>query len=563
MCAKISDFCKKFVRYLGILFVGYLFLQGLFTICCIQRVNEDIYFVSNNVLRQLAGIALFFSLTLVLTRGPVMRFAGRHENLLTAVSGMLMVAFVTGWILGTRFWCSRDMEKIYQYAGMLLEGDYGGWMKGGYPYMYPHQNGLLLFVAFLLRFFSTDESFLVLYGCNVLFYIITILSVIFCLRASCSDKGGRCIRGIMLIGFLPYAFYCLLLYGNVIGFGFACAAMAAAVGYVDSHKAGRLLCSALCMAAGVIFKQNELIVMIGILILLVFDCLTATAKRARKAAWIAVWLAVTLTGIKAPDMVIEGITGIEVEGGNSKFAHLAMGLQYTDVGAPGWYNGYNAEIFEACGYDTRATAEAAKASLRETWSRFGRDPGEAWRFFNRKLAEEWNNPTFECFHIQNSRFTGLELSGLVKSTINDGGKINILLICIMDVCQSVLLFGILLYLIAADGAEWKELLPAVLFVGSFVFFAFWEAKCQYVVPFFFLLIPYAFPGYQALAEQVRKPTKGWNKLFAAVAVAGALVLVIALSDGRWVRDSFKIHEDTEAYYEYIHEYGQNFANLRF
>ncbi|MCM1100055.1 MAG: hypothetical protein NC079_04670 [Clostridium sp.] len=563
MGVAISNFCKRVVRYLGILFTGYLFLQGLFTICCIRRVNEDIYFMRNNALRQLAGIALFFALTLFLTRGRVRAFLERNANRLTVLAVAGMTIFLTVWVANTRFWFAGDMEKIYQYAGMLSEGDYSGWTKGGYPYMYPHQNGLILFVAFLLRFCTVEESVFVLYGCNILFYVITLVSVLSCVRHCQRDGGVACVQGLMLICYLPYAFFCLLLYGNVIGFGFACAAMAAAVEYTRGHRAGWLVGSALCMAAAVIFKQNELILLVGILILLLFDCLTAAEKRAGKAALMLLWLTVALAGSKLPDAVMEGITGMEVGAGMGRFAHLAMGLQYTDVGDPGWYNGYNADIFEANDYDTRATTEAAIASLRESWAGFAEDPGEAWRFFNQKLAAEWNNPTFECFHIQNFKLPMRELGSVVSSAINDGGKINILLIALMDIWQSVLLFGILMYLISADEAGWAELLPALLFIGGFVFFAFWEAKSQYVAPFFFLLIPYAFPGYLALAKRAREPGKKRNGLFAGVAAVAVLAAVIALSDGGWVHDSFKIDADTEAYYEYIHEYDANFVRFRF
>ena len=40
----------------------------------------------------------------------------------------------------------------------------------------------------------------------------------------------------------------------------------------------------------------------------------------------------------------------------------------------------------------------------------------------------------------------------MKSTIFDGGKVNILLIAFFDVCQSIFLFGILLYLITEKKA---------------------------------------------------------------------------------------------------------------
>lgn len=67
----------------------------------------------------------------------------------------------------------------------------------------------------------------------------------------------------------------------------------------------------------------------------------------------------------------------------------------------------------------------------------------------------WNNPTFESFTLQSNKVSNVELSPLVKSTIFDDGKINILLIAFFDVCQSLYLFGILMYLITEKSRYWR------------------------------------------------------------------------------------------------------------
>ena len=562
MNKKIISACCKAIRILGIIIIGYLFLQGLFTICCIQRVTEKVFFMQNNVIRQLLCIGVFLIITMFLRKRTIQNFVEKYGTFIAGGMLFLLTVFLTVWVVNTRFWFFGDMEKVYQYAGMLLEGDYSGWLPGGYPYMWPHQNGLLLFVALLLKFFSTDNSFLVFYGLNIVFYIITIVAVLASLKMLYPEVKTNCVQGVMLICYLPYSFFCTLLYGNIIGFSWACIAMAALLRYTRRHKAGWLACSAVCMSLAVIFKQNELIILIGLMTLLIFDCIGKKEKRGRRAVLAAVYLIVVLAGIQTPDLILKQITGIEVEQGNSKWAHIAMGIQDSD-GAPGWYNCYNEEVFIENNYNTEATAEAAKADIRKTLSEFKKDPSYAWKFFNYKLASEWNNPTYECFHIQNGRNTGLELNNVIKSTINDGGKINILMICLFDMVQSALLFGVLMYLIAADKADWEQLLFLVLFIGAFIFFAFWEAKCRYVLPFFFLMIPYAFLGYEELAERISNRLTKWNKLYTGVAVIAILILVIALSNGQWVSDSFKIYRDTDAYYEYIHEYNQNFVNFRF
>ncbi|MCM1186666.1 MAG: hypothetical protein NC251_09075 [Lachnoclostridium sp.] len=562
MPEKINRICCKIVRVLGSAFVGYLFLQGLFTICCIQRVTEKVYFVGNNAFRQLVGIGLAVGITALLCTDKIRGFLKRHGYSVVGMFVLAAAVFLGVWTMNTRFWYFGDMEKIYQNAGMLLAGDYSGWQPGGYLYMWPHQNGMVLFVAFLLKFFSVDQSFLIFYGINILFYVIAVLAVAYSLRMLYPEKETHCIQTIMLICYLPYAFFCMILYGDVIGFSWGCLAIAAMLSYTRNHKAVRLFGSGVCMIFAIISKRNEMIVLAGLCILLFFDWLSAGKERGKRAFLAAVCLAAVLLGIRLPDIAIGQISGNRPEG-NSMWANIAMGLQEAEDGAPGWYNCYEENVFAENNYDTQKTGEEAKSSVKESLVKFAENPAYAWRFFNLKLASEWNNPTFECFHIQNWRNTGLELSSLVKSAINDGGKINILLIYIFDMIQSVLLFGVLMYLIAADKADLKQLLFVILFLGGFLFFAVWEAKCRYTVPFFFLLIPYAFLGYRGLVESMKTYGRHFCKMYAGIAAILVLIVMIALSDAGWVHDSFKIDRDTEDYYQYIHEYNSNFENLRF
>lgn len=561
MGKKISNVCRRVVRGIGIFLIGYLFLQGLFTICCIQRVSENTYFMENNVSRQLLGIVLFLVLTMVLCRKGIQTFLIKYGNVIFVGMLLLMTGFLVFWITQTQFWYSSDMERIFQCAARFREGDFSDWQPGGYLYMWSHQNGLFLLVVFLLHFFSVGTSFSVFYSINIFFYVITIVALWVCVRMLFEARDVNCVQILMLLCYLPYGFFCTFMYGNIIGFGFATVSMALALWYLRKRKITGLLGAAVCMVLAVVFKQNELIVFIGISILLFFDCLETKAPEWKRILALLGFMAVVLAGMKVPNMIVGQMTGVEPGAGNSKLAHIAMGLQDNEM-RPGWYNGYNIELFEANNYDKEATSEAALANIKETVSGFVTDPASAWSFFNRKLASEWNNPTFECFNIQNARSTALDLSGLVKSTIHDGGKINILFILVFDIIQSVLLFGILMYLISADKAGWEQLLFCLLFIGGFVFFAFWEAKSQYVVPFFFLLIPYAYLGYRELAQRLLAKEK-WNKLYAGMVMLAVLIIVITVTDSRFVQDSFKLHRNTDMYYEYIHQYNQNFMNLRF
>lgn len=553
---KFSVVCQGFIRGIGILMVGYLFLQGLFTICCVERVAEKTYYIQNNVFVQLLGIVAALVVVRLLTGERLKRFWDKWGHLSVCACLLAVVLFLFFWVYHTQFWYASDMEKIYQNAGLMLEGNYSGWEPGGYLYMWPHQNGLLLLVALLLRFFTVDQSFLVLYGLNIIAFAATVLAMLYSLKYLYKDKNMYCLQTLLLVFYFPYSFFCLMLYGNVLGFAFACVSMALLFAYFEKPYIGKVIGSALCMSVAICLKQNNLIVMIGFLMVLVFQCIIGVGKRKKLGVGILVYLGLVLLCIQIPNSVIEQITGIEVSGGNTRWAHVAMGLMEENA-TPGWYNGYNEQVFRENGYDKESTAVVARERVEEILGEFAEHPSVGWRFFNYKLASEWSNPTFECFNIQNARSTGLELNSLIKSTINDGGKINLLYIYLFDIVQSAVLFGVLMYLILEKKINWHQLLFCILFIGGFLFFAVWEAKSQYVVYFFFLLIPYCVPGYRMVWKAFK------DKQFVPFIVLGAMILFIALSDAQWVQDSFKIQGDTEAYYEYIHQYNQNFLWLRF
>jgi len=48
--------------------------------------------------------------------------------------------------------------------------------------------------------------------------------------------------------------------------------------------------------------------------------------------------------------------------------------------------------------------------------------------------------------------------------------------------------------------RWGMLLPGIVFIGGFLFHLVWEAKGQYSVVYFMLLLPYAYLGMERVAD---------------------------------------------------------------
>lgn len=551
----------KTVRVIAVILTGYLFLQGLFTLCNIQRIEEKTFFIKNNPLTGILGILVFTALIKLLTRPGIWRFLQKYGQILTGICAVIFCGFMLWWITHTAFWYYGDMEKVYMCAGNLLAGDFSQWKPGGYAYMWPFQDGLILFVAGLLKFFDVNETYYIFPLINVLFTVITIWSVCRTWKILSEDGALIALQECFMICYLPYAFLSMLLYGNQIGYGFSALAVYLVVKYTHTGHLRNLVFSAVCMTLGICFKPNCLILLIGIcgtLFLDIFISEYASKKQMlQKTLFMISFLILVPAAAGLPELYIEQVSGMDITGGNSKWAHVAMGLQESDM-APGWYNCYNENLFVQNHYDTDKTAEEAKLSIAESLRNFAKDPAYAWKFFNQKIASQWNNPTFECFHIQNSRNTAIELSGFVLSAINDGGKLNILLIYVLDILQSVLLFGILIYFLHTEDRDHRQFIWALLFIGAFVFWTFWEAKSRYVAPYFLFLIPYAFMGYRILADRFRE-----KKIQLSLVILLLCIVFIGFSGSDPVKNSFKMDQDTEDYYEYIHQYNHNFMNLRY
>ena len=115
----------------------------------------------------------------------------------------------------------------------------------------------------------------------------------------------------------------------------------------------------------------------------------------------------------------------------------------------------------------------------------------------------------------------------------------------------------IIYLACDDSKDIKKLIFVTAFIGGFIFFTFWEAKCRYAAPFYVMLIPYAYPGYLKLFERKTK------KPVITCAALIFMVLTIAFSNNGFVCNAFKLNSDTDSYYDYIHEFDKNFEWLKF
>lgn len=577
---KADGFCLMAVRVLAVVLTGYLFFQGMFTICLLDSAPEHTYFIRNNWLTALAAIIFVTSLGCVLTRYKGKRKAAgreiRTKRFRTAlcILAILVLALCTVWIRVAPEGLYSDQHELVTAAGQLVRGDVRAWQPGGYAYEWPFQNGMILLLAFL-------QSVLPLWDCDGVFQVLNAFAavgsaVLFgrLVENRGTDRAATLLQRAVLLLYFPFFLYSTFVYGTLLGFFLVLGAVLCLEAFERTGRWRSVVGACGLTALAMQIKPNYLLMLIGIVLVLLYESIFYK-KPQNVAAAVALTVSFLL-GSMAVKGAIAGMTGIPVTAGNPAAAHIAMGLQEGPK-AEGWFNWYNRELFMENGFDTEATEAAAVEEIGKRIAYFAGNPGEAVRFFVRKTASEWNNPTFQCFYIHNIK-GDRSAPGLIKSIVNDGGKANILLIYFLDIFQSIILFGVMSYLALRRPQSMREYLFLIFFIGAFLFYAVWEAKAQYTMVYFYGLLPYGAAGYVILCRKLscltrtgccrKKEDGGRQRLSLNIGViwsAAALILIllIAFSCGGPACTFFKLDGDTEAYYSYIHECNDGFRNLRY
>ena len=473
------------------------------------------------------------------------RICRKNQWLLLAAAAYLF------WILLVPSWGGSDSHQCMASAQGLLQGDFSAWepvaysygtAEGplGYAYTYPSQNGLILYMAVLVFFFG-DVAYAVFQILNIGFFILGIVS----LQRMTVRGNERCSLLLWMACCLPFSFYILFVYGTMPGFGLSCLAMERLVRYVEEGRGRDFWIGAAAVAAAVILKSNYEIVLVALFLYLASS--GVFRRKARLLVAAVLLITVYVIGNRGIQTGISSVTGRTVSDGAPMIAWVQMGLEESKRG-PGWYNGYQVKLFQKADGDADLAAAWAQADLRKTISDMAEEPAKAADFFVRKIESIWAEPTFQSLWIQEVGNTSWAEGSPPWELFKEEGGLNRLYVFAANLVQTFVYAMACVWVIAgmsakgsrskhvlmkrtwekrieAEKAEktvkavkkqgletvwerqergepdrWGMLLPGIVFIGGFLFHLVWEAKGQYSVVYFMLLLPYAYLGMERVAD---------------------------------------------------------------
>lgn len=509
----------------------YLFFLSIFSTCVIWYDTEATYYMKDfpvllmTGLMGMTGLAFFFRRLL----GKILDRRRLFMGAATVIWAVLVIIFVAN----TKLELVYDQRMVHLAMKGFLEGDYSPWQQGGYMYAYPFQNSLAFLYLPLMMLFG-ENTYIAVQLVNILFLEWMALGFYkLSKRFFGSDVAFFSYVGTLF--FLPMWGYLKYMYGNLPGLSLTIWSVYFLAKYMDEGKWKDAGASAGCILFAVAYKGTFLIYLFAMLIVLLTEWIVKKKNKNLFAA--AILLGAALLGANGASLIIQGITGCRTNEGIPKTHCIAMGLRESYV-APGWYSGDAMKWFEENGFSQEACIQDDLEGISRSFALFGKEKEYGLRFFGRKIASAWNNPTFECFAVVVKGNLHGTIDYWMKDILYSGGVMNTILTIFMDILQSMYLFGAVLYMMyCRKEHELRKAVPLIALIGGFLMHIFWEAKCQYTIIYFAVLIPYAFAGYKECIGRLsrgfaRKPVK--DVLYQSAAVrAFAVLLAVVVGMALW------------------------------
>lgn len=515
---KIDSIITNIIKIIFLFVIIFLFICVISTTCSVIGAYEKTLYNKDNILKNILVIVfsiiickIISIIKLKLDKKKVESSYRILKRILKVVA-LIWITFTISWISLTLMFPRADQEEIINIVFNISQGIYSDFEKGAYMYIMPHQSGIVLLFGALEMFFG-GNNFIAIQFLNIIcliisyYYIYKICQVIFKEKS----KSSMLIIVISLFAYIQMAFYTTFIYGNILGLMFSVVGIYYELKFLQDEKISNLIISFISITLAVIIKLNYLITLIAMFLILIYE---AIVKNKYKLFLFSVFLIICyLLGNKLVEITIENITHQELNKGTPKLAYIEMGLQEGgNKFTSGWFNGYNIIVFMQNDYDYEKTNNKVKEDLKKTLNEYLNDLHRFRKQITEKIVSQWAEPTFQCFWIAQHRISIESTPKIFEDIINEKGMLYNVLLEYMDIMQTIILFGSLLYIVMDfKNIEFKQLILAIVFIGGFFFHILWEAKCQYTITYFILLIPYAIIGYSVVIDKIMHKNSTENK----------------------------------------------------
>ena len=508
---RFSYFCTVFSMIVLFVIMIYLSFASFLETTDMNMNNsmlENVEYHKDNFIFNLVMLVLFSFIVFVYSR------LIKRVDVRIIISACIFAVLAMGlvWTFSSLSAPTHDSLIVSRAAYKASLGDYSD-IDSDYFKRFPFQLGYVFFSEIIIRLFNTGDNYLVIEVINVICLAVSYLAVLMSVRIMFGSEKTVKICALLMVFCFPAILFCTFTYGNIPGLMFASLAVWQYLGVKGKSLKSDILHGVLCalfIGISVSIKKNYMIVMAAILIIAVVRAIER--KRFLHLAC-ALLCVISVWGCSAAVVrLYEGRAGCEFGDGIPMISWLAMGLNESEI-APGWYNGkYTVTNFHENGMDTELAAEDSVKEIKERLEFFREDKTYAGDFFGEKIISQWNEPTYQSIWTNQVRGRYGDMGKIASWVCGDGeAKVKGFMDLYMQFVYAMTACAALLIIKKRDIVS---ALFGVVIIGGFLYHTLFEAKSQYAISYFILMIPlaaYALDYACGKADGLFKAVKeAWN-----------------------------------------------------
>ncbi len=477
---KLSNILSKCLQIFSILVIGAIFILNIFYNTTVSYDSNETISIESHFIKSLLFILL----------AAIIFFVFPFKEKLKKINEKHLFLILTAIFTGMAIYLICNVDHIIradalstaESAQRFLNSDNTIFAKGEYLYIYPHQIGLMLYKAVGYFFFADNAisfytNFFLIIGIN--FFTFKISDLIF------ANRLTNNITILLSFFFLPQFFFILFAYGTIPGLFFVVLSIYFTLRFCKNRKYIDLILTIVSGAAAVFLRKNFLICIIAIVIFLCLDLL----KRFSFKHLILIASVIILAIV--PMSTLQSYFNVEAKGIPST-AWIAMGTDIDNVTkGPGWFDCTSYETYVAEDYDAQKTSQIATQKLKDNLQKMKDSPVTTAVFFSKKVISQWTDPLFQSIWSGPLEDCDQYAKTPFLKSIYNGGFAEDILSNAMKLYMIIFWGLALMFVLKYQDKHYGWQLVYLMAIGGFIFHIIWEAKSQYVYPYFFSIVPFA------------------------------------------------------------------------
>ncbi len=506
MSGKIKAILKN-TEMTIVCIIAFILIFSLFVCSMLYTVQmrtdngylENPHILSDNVILNIISVAVIFSVVVLFVK-----YCGRcRVDILvycllayTVIFGILWMAFVGSTP-------SNDSYIVLQAAFNAYRGDCAD-ISSAYFIGFPFQLGYVLFAQLFSFLPDVISCAFVIQTVNVFLLAVSYHAI---LKLCGMVMPERAVKLTVLLLFLtpqPILF-CTFVYGNIPGFTFTALSFYNLVRFNKDKRLVNGIFAALFIGIAVMLKLNYMIALVAEIIYLVFSYFENKRELLYKSVCIVLCVCSVMLFKNLPVWVYESVTDTDYGDGIPMTSWLAMGLSESEI-AHGWYNGiYTVTNFSQHGYDTDKASKASVDVVKQRIDTFASNPKYAVDFFSEKFITQFNETSYQSIWTNEVRGHAYEPLLLAKFVLGEGKGFT--LGYMDDVSQFIFAAALLGCVFAFKYKNDAVGLFLLTVIGGMIYHMLFEAKSQYFITYYVMLIPVAAYGVEAVSCTIIKMIK--------------------------------------------------------